>query len=330
MNRDAEAGPLAFNTARMTWPDLPDDARERVAALAGADVVTAHGTSTGFSPGFAGGVHLADGRRVFVKATSEVLHPWSVEFARAEILANAVLPESLPAPRLLWSNDGPWTLAGFEFIDGGSPALPRRAHDLNKVLNALTNLAAAEPLPGHHLRPIAEAHADMFSMWAEFGALPHRERHAAALRGGPWGEWAMRHLDALVGWESEAAAVCAGDSLVHGDLRADNVVLDAHERVWMVDWPHVSTGAPWLDLAFLLPSVAMQGGGEAHEHFRSHALGALVSYREIRAMVTVITGYFMLNSWQDTPEHIPTLRAFQAGQALSAARWLQALEPSLD
>jgi len=52
------------------------------------------------------------------------------------------------------------------------------------------------------------------------------------------------------------------------NLRADNIMIDAdHRSVMLIDWPHASIGAPWLDLAFMLPSVAMQGGGDPQKLF---------------------------------------------------------------
>lgn len=329
MTGPTDTGPLAFNTMRMSWADLPDSVRGRIVDLAGADVAHAHSTSTGFSPGFAGLLDLADGRRVFVKATGAAEHPWSIDLARAEIAANAALPTSAPAPRLLWSDDGDWALAAFELIDGETPALPWRTEDLESVLAAMTDLAHITPERGHSLPTFAEATSGLIGMWAAFAARPHADRQHAAQRGGPWGAWALRHLETLVEWESTAESLMQGDSLVHGDLRADNVLIDSHRKVWMVDWPYASVGAPWWDLMFFLPSVEMQKGGSAYDHFRLHPLGVDVPHETIRAGVTVMTAFFLLNSWEEPPEQIPTLREFQAGQAVPCVRWLQALEPSL-
>jgi aminoglycoside phosphotransferase (APT) family kinase protein len=58
------------------------------------------------------------------------------------------------------------------------------------------------------------------------------------------------------GWRRLAAA---GPALLHGDLRADNLLLTP-SRVVAVDWPRACAGAAWVDLLLLLPSVAMQGG----------------------------------------------------------------------
>ena len=60
----------------------------------------------------------------------------------------------------------------------------------------------------------------------------------------------------------------AGDTLLHCDLRADNLLL-TDDRVWVVDWPWGCTGQPWVDVANLAPSVGMQGGPSPAELFAS-------------------------------------------------------------
>ena len=128
-------------------------------------------------------------------------------------------------------------------------------------------------------------------------------------------------------WEQEALRVCSGDALVHGDLRADNVLIDHdHDhRVWLIDWPHASVGAPWLDLAFMLPSVALQGGGDAATNFRSHAVSEGVHDDDLRAGLAGLAGYFAWGSRQPSPLGIPNLRRFQAAQAVATLRWLRDL-----
>jgi Ser/Thr protein kinase RdoA (MazF antagonist) len=69
--------------------------------------------------------------------------------------------------------------------------------------------------------------------------------------------WSLRHLDRLAALGAEAAAA-AGETLLHLDLRADNMLLTPDRAV--VDWPHARVGTPWVDLLFFAPSVAMQGG----------------------------------------------------------------------
>jgi aminoglycoside phosphotransferase (APT) family kinase protein len=326
---DATTPPLAFSGQRLDWRDLPRAVRTRIAELAGAQVTAETSATTGFSPGFAAVLELADGRGVFVKAVSPEQNPESPDLARAEVRAAAALPAQVPAPRLLWSgDDGDWVLLGFEVAAGRPPLLPWRADELEVVLRALDTLAEAEPLPGHALIRTEDQLVDDFTGWATLAALPGAELDRLTARAGATGAWVRSHLDELVAWEGDALAACSGTALVHGDLRADNVLIDHdHDggRVALIDWPHTSVGAPWLDLAFMLPSVAMQGGGTPQDIFWSRSASKGVEPERLRAAVAGLAGYFAHSALQPAPLGIPNLRRFQAAQAQHAVTWLTAL-----
>ena len=66
-------------------------------------------------------------------------------------------------------------------------------------------------------------------------------------------------LDELVDLERRWPEAASGKSLLHLDVRADNVLLTP-DRVHFVDWPWAAVGARWLDVVAMLPSVVMQGG----------------------------------------------------------------------
>ena len=72
---DVIALPLAFSGQRLDWRDLPRHVRTRIAELAGAQVTAEISATSGFSPGFAAVLELADGRGVFVKAVSAEQNP---------------------------------------------------------------------------------------------------------------------------------------------------------------------------------------------------------------------------------------------------------------
>ncbi|GEL48003.1 hypothetical protein CHO01_31190 [Cellulomonas hominis] len=329
MSHDATMPPLAFSGQRLDWRDLPRAVRSRIQELAGAQVTAETSATTGFSPGFAAVLELADGRGVFVKAVSPEQNPESPQLARAEVRAAAALPPQVPAPALLWSDDdGDWVLLGFEVAAGRPPLLPWRPDELAVVLRALDTLAEAEPLPGHELRPTAELLTGDFTGWTRIAALPADELDRLVAAAGEVGPWLLAHLDLLVAWERDALAACAGTALVHGDLRADNVLIDHdHDggRVALIDWPHASVGAPWLDLAFMLPSVAMQGGGAPQDLFWSRPASRGVDPERLRAAVAGLSGYFAHSALQPAPVGIPNLRRFQAAQARHAVEWLRTL-----
>lgn len=324
---DATTPPLAFSGQRLDWRDLPRSVRTRIQELAGTRVTAETSATTGFSPGFAAVLELTDGRGVFVKAVSPEQNPESPDLARREIRAAAALPAGVPAPHLLWSDDdGDWVLLGFEVAPGRPPLLPWEPAELRQVLDALRALAAAEPVPGHDLPCTADQLADDFQGWSRLAAGPAADLEPLDGWADGTGTWAREHLDLLVGWESAALAACEGTALVHGDLRADNVLIDHdHGRVALIDWPHASVGAPWLDLAFMLPSVAMQGGGRPQDLFWAEPVAAGVEPERLRAAVAGLAGYFAHGALQPAPLGIPNLRRFQQAQAEQAVAWLRDL-----
>ncbi len=321
---DAVTLPHAFSGQRLDWRDLPRHIRHRIGELAGAQVSAEITATEGFSPGFVATLELADGRDVFVKAISREISPVAVEQARQEIVAVSALPPEVPTPRLLWSqDDGEWVLAGFQAVHGRSPELPWKRSDLDLVLEVVDVLANARPRAGCPLPRTADLVADEFTGWQRLRQAPAGVRSDLAATGGALADWALSHLDSLVAWEQGAVAVCAGEGIVHGDLRADNVMIDADGRVWLIDWLHASVGAGWLDLAFLLPAVAAQGGGDPAEIFAEHA--PKVSPDELRAGLAGLTGSLVWGSLQPAPPGVPNLRPFQSAHGDAALRWLRDL-----
>ena len=196
---DVIALPLAFSGQRLDWRDLPRHVRARIAELAGAQVTAEISATSGFSPGFAAVLELADGRGVFVKAVSGEQNPVSPDLARAEIRVSRALPPQVPAPQLLWSSDdGDWVILGFEVVHGRSPELPWKPEDLRAVADAVGALADAEPLPGHALPRTDDQLAEDFTGWRKLHALDARDqapvrgpgrRHRPLVAGRTWSSW---------------------------------------------------------------------------------------------------------------------------------------------
>jgi hypothetical protein len=129
---------------RLAWADAPGWLRAGVEARLGGPVVEATTQPGGFSPGLAARLRLGDGRRVFLKAVGPQPNPDSPGIHRAEAAIAAVLPRSVPAPRLLWSLDERgWVALAFEDVEGVHPRLPWRPEELRRVLAMVAELAAA-------------------------------------------------------------------------------------------------------------------------------------------------------------------------------------------
>ncbi|MFI6792843.1 phosphotransferase [Nonomuraea sp. NPDC050383] len=300
-----ETNPPATGS-RVPWERVHPAARAGVEEFLGGPVAEAVTQDTGFSPAAAVRLRTAAGRRAFVKAVGPEPNAEAVGIYRAEAAIAAALPASVPAPRLLTTFEAEgWVVLVFEDIEGRHPAMPWRRDELDRVLAAVDRMSAALT-PAPIAAPSAgELFGDSFRGWRSLlgedttGLDP----------------WALRHLDGLAELESGWARAAAGDTLLHADLRADNILL-AGDRVYVVDWPWACVGAPWFDRVALLPSVGMQGGPPPHE---------LVTDPDpaITAVIAAFAGYFVRQGRQPAPPGLPTLRAFQLAQGAVALDWLR-------
>lgn len=291
---------------RVPWERVHPGVRAAVEEFLGGPVAEAVTQESGFSPAAAVRLRTAGGRRAFVKAVGPEPNAEAAEIYRAEGRVAAALPATVPAPRLLtaFELDG-WVALVFEEVEGRHPAMPWRRDELDLVLGAVRRMGAALTPSPIDVPTVGERHGDSFRGWRTLLA-----EDASGLD-----PWALRHLEALAGLESGWAEAAAGDTLLHADLRADNVLL-AGERVYLVDWPWACAGAAWFDLVVMLPSVAMQGGPPPQELLPDPDPA-------ITAGVAALAGYFVRQGRRPDPPGLPTLRAFQRAQGRVAVEWLR-------
>ncbi len=305
---------------RIEWDALPESVRARVETWLGSPVVEAKTQFGGFSPGVAAKLLSADGRRIFVKAVGAEPNRTSPKFHRRELAIVAAIPASAPVPRLLWSHDeseadGGWVTLAFESVDGHPPAQPWDAVELARVMASLADLSEAltpSPLPAGSVPALRD--------WV----LIRNRYWARTVATAPDGldTWSARHAPTFAAMEAKVGELAAGETLLHLDIRGDNILLTG-DRVWIVDWPHAHIGAAWVDLLLMAPSVAMQGGPPPAELFLQHPAGRTAPDEAVTAMVAMMAGFFTWEALQPPPPGLPTLRPFQAAQAAVAREWLR-------
>jgi aminoglycoside phosphotransferase (APT) family kinase protein len=298
---------------RIEWDEMPLRVRAAIEERLGSRVAEARNQLGGFSPGIAARVRTENGARIFLKALSPEQNPDSPDVHRREAAIATALPPEAPVSRFLWMHDegpGGWVVLAFEDVDGHLPALPWHRDELERVVAAIAEMHAALTPSPLDLLPVGQKLAGQFNGW----------KH---LRGDEPGldAWSRRHLDTLTRLEAEAPRAAVGNTLLHFDLRADNILLTP-DRVVIVDWPGAAVGAAWVDVIGMAPSVALEGGPEPAEFFAMYPGAGAADPRQVDAIITTFAGFFVYNALQPAPPGLPTLRAFQAAQGEIACRWL--------
>jgi aminoglycoside phosphotransferase (APT) family kinase protein len=303
---------------RFGWSEVPGRVRAAVEDQLGSPVVSAASQSAGFSQDVAARLGTEDGRHFFAKAAGPEPNPLTPAAHRREARVTAALPEEAPVPRLLHSHDegvDGWIVLVFEDVEGRNPAVPWRSSELDHTLDTLASLSellTPSPLPPGLVGVVGDWEVICGLHWRKLAEEPPASLDA----------WSTRHLDTLAGLEAEAPAAAKGDTLLHLDLRADNLLLTPDGRILVVDWPHARVGAPWVDAVFFAPSVAMQGGPRPEELVAQHPHGRCVDSDALTAVVAAVAGFFTREGLQPAPPGLPTLRPFQASQGEVARSWL--------
>ncbi|PRY38093.1 phosphotransferase [Umezawaea tangerina] len=297
-------------TTRITWPDLPLHIRSTVESILGDTVTTAVSQQGGFSPGTADRVTTSTGLRAFVKAVSTAQNAHSPALHRREILATSTLPSTVPAPHLLGSHDdGDWVVLVLEDIEGRHPKTPWTQEELTLVLTALTEMARTTT-PSPTLETTAERLQEDFQGW-----------HRVVEKPTTLDPWTNTHLDDLRALADHGLAALTGDTLVHTDIRADNILLGPDDSVTIVDWPWACRGPAWMDSLLTLVNVRLHGG-----HDTTRLLDRLdVDRADAIGVLAGLAGFFTDGARLPAPPGLPTLRAFQRAQATSTLSWIREL-----
>lgn len=302
--------------ARIGWSDLPTRVRSAVESIVGGGAVV-HAVSQpgGFSPGSADRIRTADGRRAFVKAVSPAQNPRSPELHRREARVAAALPPAVPAPRLLGHyDDGEWVALVLADVEGRHPRTPWLATELDAALATLDDLARrSTPLPPLDVPTAAEHLAFDFGGWARIAANPPPDLDP----------WIGQRLGPLCRLADHGLAALTGDTLVHTDIRADNLLLGPDGTLTVVDWPWACRGPAWLDTLLLLVNVRLYGGHDTQALLTSVSATRRLDPEVVTGVLAGLTGFFADGARQPPPPGLPTLRAFQRAQAEALLSWLQ-------
>jgi hypothetical protein len=301
-------------SVRPGWGGVPFVVQIVLEQRLGTQVANSESQTTGYAPALASRLELADGGRVFVKGVP-VSSPM-IRGYHAEARAAAALPDGISAPLLLGTIDDEWFLLVFEDVEGDLPDLRPGSPDVAALLDSVSDIRSRltpSPVPG---LPTAEAAlGQRLSGWAH---LTRRPPHDLDL-------WARRNLDKLVAMESAWRPWSAGDTMLHTDLRPDNVLCRRDDgKAMLVDWAHAVRGAPWLELAGLVPHLIVAGHTPAEAERVALAGPAMVGVPAwaVTGFAAAVAGHWAATSRQPAPPGAYGLRGFQSTAATAALAWV--------
>ncbi len=311
--------PYDGTAARPDWAALPARLREAIAGRLGGLPAAVRVAGAGFTRGFAGLLTGPDGDRVFVKAAAldgqRHLVDWS--FHEAEILAR--LPAGLPVPRPVWAlTEAGWYALALTAVDGHTPDLPWDPAALDAVLTGYAEVAAALADPPAELVALGlprltDLARDDILWWGEVAAGREPTPEVPA--------WAP--LPELVALESRLPGYADTGGLAHGDLRVDNLLLDADGRAWFCDWTWLCHGPAWFDLVTLL-ITGYASGLDADTAFAGHPASAGAPPDALDVTLAALSGYFLTSAATGPSTASPHIRAHQRWSGAQALAWLAA------
>jgi Phosphotransferase enzyme family len=300
--------PLGRTARRVEWSHLPPRLRQAIEAEVGAPVTGVESRTSGFTPGLASVLTCEDGSRHFVKAASTKAQRMFAEAYREEARKLEELPAEAPAARLLWTLDvDDWFALGLEHVPARQPRRPWRQDDLDASLDTLELVA--------DLLTPAPAGLGLDDIATDFAAFPGYWDHLRTHRPD------LPHLEEAAELAGRYREVVGGNTLVHTDVRDDNILIRPDGSAVLCDWNFPCVGAPWLDTLLLM--VGPRGDGlDVEAMLAARRLTRDVPAESVDIFLALITGYFLRQSDEPVPPTSPHLRDHQRWQGEVCWDWL--------
>ena len=297
------------SSLRVPGGDVPPALRAEIISALGKEPVGWRRPHTGLSPARRFVVQFADGSSAFVKAAvDDPTESWLR--AEHEILSR-VGWSFVPRP-LAWIDRGERPVLVTEDLSGAHwpadqfPVLwkPGQFGLLFETLRRVAEVVPPVPLPA--------AEEGFAPQWPLIAA----EADAFLALGLCSDDWLRDAIDGLR--EAESSVPLAGDSLVHSDVRSDNLCF-VGDRMVLVDWGGALRGNREHDLATALSTLPLEGGPIPSTSFHTAGPGrptSLVAPRAVRCATAKLRSGFARCCCGS-----PRFRLDWAASSLDLPRW---------
>ena len=300
--------PHGRTARRLEWPHLPPQSATESRSAAGRRSWTPRRRAPASRPASPRCSTCEDGSRHFVKAASRRAQRMFAEAYREEARKLAALPDARTGSAAALDHRRRRLGGARDRVRRGAGAAPAvAARRPRACLDALEQLAAVLTPPPADLAstrsrtssPTWPAYWDNLRAPARDLAAPRRGRGPGRplRRGRPRGE-----------------------TLVHTDIRDDNLLLATDGRVLLCDWNWPVVGAAWLDTVFLM--IGPRGDGLDVDAVLAASPPRDVPAESIDIVIALITGYFLMSAAQPVPPTSPYIRDAQRWQGEVCWRWL--------
>jgi hypothetical protein len=234
-------------------------------------------------------------RSAFVKiGATELTAAWTrIEHRNYRSIKGWFVPKVLG-----FDDDGVRPVLALEDLSDATWPPPWSDDRLSAVLDALAAVRSTR-LPAHLARQDDGAGPN----WRDVAADPEPFLELGLCSA----SWLDQNVGTLV--DASLRAPLAGDSLVHMDVRSDNLCF-RDGRAILIDWNHARIANADLDLAFWLPSLHAEGGPPPES--------VLPAAPELAAWVA---GFFCAHAGGGPLPEAPHVRPLQLKQARTALPW---------
>lgn len=288
-----------------TW-QLPG-LTSRLPQLTGKAIHAVKRVGGGYSPALRLKLNLADGTTCFAKigTTSGTASALRQEYTVYQALQRPFMPRLLG-----WADHPDNPILLLEDLSQAFWPPPWNQERIEQVLEVMEQVWASS-------LPDIPRMVEMPRIWDGWQQVA--ESPAPFLSLGLASEkWLQRALKTLLA--IEVSEVVDGRSLLHFDLRSDNICFQG-SQAFIIDWNLVCQGNPQMDLAFWLPSLEAEGGPPPESLLPNGG-----------AIAGLASGFFAARAGLPTIPEAPRVRYIQLVQLKTALPWaVRALDlPPLD